>query len=96
MVLKSDQEESTVALKKVVAIVCQAPTVNIESPVRDFQANGNAERAVRTWAAQVRKIQHHLEIRMQYKVPIHFPSHDMASVLGGRGDMSISSSGQWA
>ena len=48
VVLKSDQEESIIALKKAVAIIRQAPTVNIESPVRDSQANGNAERAVRT------------------------------------------------
>ena len=73
VVLKSDQEESIMALKRAVAIVRQAPTVNIESPVRDSQANGNAERAVRTWAAQVRTIRHHLEFRMQCKVPIHSP-----------------------
>ena len=34
VVLKSDQEESIVALKKAVAIMRQAPTVSIESPVR--------------------------------------------------------------
>ena len=54
VVLKSDQEESILALKKAVAIERQAPTVNIESPVRDSQANVKAERAVRTWAAQLR------------------------------------------
>ena len=42
VVLKSDQEESIIALKKAVAIMRQAPTVNIVSPVRDSQANGNA------------------------------------------------------
>ena len=47
VVLKSDQEESIIALKKAVAILRQAPTVNIESPVRDSQAKGNAERVVR-------------------------------------------------
>ena len=48
VMLKSDQEESIIALKKAVAIKRQAPTVNIESPVRESQANGNAERAIRT------------------------------------------------
>ena len=33
-----------IALKKAFAIKRQAPTGNIESPVRDSQANGNAER----------------------------------------------------
>ena len=73
VVLKSDQEESIIALKKAVAIMRQAPTVNIESPVRDSQANGNAERAVRTWAAQLRTMRHHMEFRMQSKIPIHCP-----------------------
>ena len=62
-----------IALKKAVAIKRQAPTVNIESPVRDSQANGNAERSVRTWAAQLRTMRHHMEFRMQHKIPIHVP-----------------------
>ena len=73
VVLKSDQEESIIALKKAVAIKRQAPTVNIESPVRDSQANGSAERAVRTWTARLRTMRHHLELRMQHKIPIHAP-----------------------
>ena len=47
--LKSNQEESIIAVKKAVAIKRQAPTVNIASLVRDPQTNGNAERAFRTW-----------------------------------------------
>ena len=58
------------ALKKAVAVMRQAPTVNIESPVRDSQANGSAERTVRTWAAQVRTMRHHLEHRLQHKIPV--------------------------
>ena len=73
MVLKSDQEESIIALKMAVAIKRQAPTVNIESPVRDSHANGSAEGSVRTWAAQLRTMRHHLEFRMQHKIPIHAP-----------------------
>ena len=70
VVLKSDQEESIMALKKAVAVMRQAPTVNIESPVRDSQAKGSAERAVRTWAAQARTMKHHLEHRLQHKIPV--------------------------
>ena len=45
--------------------------MSIESPLRNSQANGNAERAVRTWAAQLRKMRHHMEFRTQHKIPIH-------------------------
>ena len=48
VVIRSDQEESIMALKRAVAIKRQAETVLIESSVRDSQANGSAERAVRT------------------------------------------------
>ena len=41
----------------------------IESPVRDSKSNGSVERAVRTWAAQVRTLRHHLESRLRMKVP---------------------------
>ena len=68
IVLKSDQEESIIALKKAVAIKRRSETVMIESPVRDSRANGSAERAVRTWAAQVRTLRHHLESRIKMKV----------------------------
>ena len=70
IVLKSDQEESMVALKKTAAVMRQAPTVNTESSVRDSQANGNAERAVRMWAARVMTMRHHLEHRRQHKIPV--------------------------
>ena len=70
IVLQSDQEEPIVALKKAVAVLRQAPAVNKESAVRESQAGGNAERAVRTWAAQARTIRHHLEHRLQHKIPV--------------------------
>ena len=54
------------ALKKDVAIYRQAETVMLESPVRDSKANGAAERAVRSWAAQLRTIRHHVERRMKH------------------------------
>ena len=62
VVLKSDQEEPIIALKKAVAIKRQAETVPIESPVRDSIANGAIERTTQTWAAQVRALRHHMEI----------------------------------
>ena len=46
IVLKSDQEEYIIALKKAVVVMRQAPTVNIESPVRGSHANWSAERVV--------------------------------------------------
>ena len=64
VVLKSDQEESIIALKKAVAIKRQAERVSIESPVRDSRANGAIGRTLRTWAAQVRALRHHLEYRL--------------------------------
>ena len=69
IVFKSDQEESIKALKRAVAIKRQADTTMIESPVRDSKSNGSGERAVRTWAAQVRTLRHHLESRIKVKVP---------------------------
>ena len=69
VVLKSDQEESIKALKRAIAVKRQTETVMIESPVRDSKSNGSVERAVRTWAAQVRTLRHHLESRIKVKVP---------------------------
>ena len=73
VVLKSNQEESIIVPKKAAAVKRQAPTVNIESPVRDSHANGNPERAVRTWAAQLRTMRHRMGFRMQCNIPIHAP-----------------------
>ena len=94
VVLKSDQEESIIALKKAFAIKRQAPTVNIKSPVRDSQANGSAERAVCTWAAQLRTMRNHLEFRIQHKIPIHAPLMIWLVSWAADGDMSISHSSQ--
>ena len=68
VILKSDQEESIVALKKAVAVRRRAETIPIESPVRDSRANGAIERTIRTWAAQVRTLRHHLEYRLNKKM----------------------------
>ena len=56
--MRSDQEDSILALKRAVAIDRQAETVMLESPVRDSKANGAAELAVRSWAGQLRTVRH--------------------------------------
>ena len=56
-------------MKKAIAIHRQAETVLLESPVRDSKANGATERAVRTWAGQLRTLRHHLESRLKRSVP---------------------------
>ena len=68
VVIRSDQEEAIVALKKAIAIKRRAETVMIESLVLDSRVHGAAERAVRTWAGQVRTVRHHLEYRLQDKI----------------------------
>jgi hypothetical protein len=65
IVLRSDQEEAIMALKRHVAVYRKAETVMLESPVRDSKANGAAERAVRSWAGQLRTIRQHVERRIK-------------------------------
>ena len=84
VVIQSDQEESIIALKKPVTIRRQAETVLIESPVRDSRANGSAERTVRSWAAQVRTLRHHLESRMKTKVVRNLPLRERESTSSKR------------
>ena len=47
--MTSDQEESIKALKKAASIKRKSATAMIESPVRVSNANGNIERAIRTF-----------------------------------------------
>ena len=67
--LRSDQEESIMALKRAVAIYRQAETVMLESPARSSKANGAAERDVRYWAAHLMTIRHHVKRRMKASIP---------------------------
>ena len=67
--LRSDQDESIMPLKRAVAVYRQVETVMLESPVRDSKANGAAERAVRSWAGQLRTIRHHVERRIKVSIP---------------------------
>ena len=56
--MKSDQEPSVKALKRVVAAARTGETVPIESPVRASQSNGRMEGAKGIWQGQVRTIKH--------------------------------------
>ena len=67
--LRSDQDESIMALKRAVAIYRPAEIIMLESPVRDSKANGAAERAVRSWAGQLRTIRHHVERTLKVSIP---------------------------
>ena len=67
--LRSDHEGSAMALKRAVAIYRQAETVMLESPFLDSKANGAVERAVRSWAGQLRTIRHHVERRLKTSIP---------------------------
>ena len=69
VVLKSDQEASIVALKKAIAATREGETVPIESPVRESKSNGAMERAVRTWAGQLRTLKHCFETRLGKRLP---------------------------
>ena len=57
------------ALERAVAIYRQVETLMLEPPARDSKANGAAERAVRSLAAQLRTIRHHVERRMKVPMP---------------------------
>ena len=67
--MKSDQVADIMQLKKDVSIKRQAETTMIESPVRVSKANGQIERAIRTWQSQFRTLRVQLEDRIGCKVP---------------------------
>ena len=66
--MKSDQEESIKHLKKAVSVKRTSETAMIESPVRVSKANGQIERAIRTWQAQFRTLRLQLEHRIGEKI----------------------------
>ena len=78
LTLKTDQEESIMALKRAVAARREARTSMIESKVRVSASNPRVERAVRKWRGQFRKLKMHLESRIKRKVP---PDHLMVPWL---------------
>ena len=67
--IRFDQKESILALKSAITHYRQAETVMLEFPVRDSKANGAAERAVRSWAGQLRTVRHHVERRLKVSIP---------------------------
>ena len=71
--LKTDQEPAITALKAAVAAKRIGVTTPIESPVRESQANGAAERAVRTWQGQLRTMKNHFEESISHKLAIDHP-----------------------
>ena len=62
--MKTDQEESIMALKRAVAARREAIASLIESKVRVSVLDGRVERAVRKWRGQFRKIKHHVESKI--------------------------------
>ena len=45
----------------------------IDVPARESKANGGMERAVRTWAGQLRTFKSHLEYELKSTLPLHHP-----------------------
>ena len=66
--LKSDQGADIMQLKKAVSIKRESETSMVESPVRVSKANGQVERAIRTWQAQFRTLRVQLEDRLKTKL----------------------------
>ena len=66
--LKSDNEPSILAFKNAVAVRRSGETAMLESPVRESKANGQVERAIRTWRDQYRTLRHYTERRMRSKI----------------------------
>ena len=66
--LKSDQGADIMLLKKAVSVKRQAETTMVESPVRVSKANGQIERAIRTWQSQFRTLRSQFEDRVDTKL----------------------------
>ena len=69
LTMKSDNEDSIVALHKATAAMRYGETVLIKSPVRSSKSNGRMENAVRRWQSQLRTIKHFTESRIKKKIP---------------------------
>ena len=83
LTLKSDQENSIVALKRAVAVRRQVVTALIESPVRESQSNGTIERAIRTWECQFRTLKHQFEGNVNAKMEMTHPLSEWMAVWAG-------------
>ena len=71
--IKSDQEESIVALRRAISVARVGDTVPINSPVRCSKSNGKMERAVRTFQGQLRVLKFHFERRIGKLLPCSHP-----------------------
>ncbi len=67
MILKSDQEPSTMALKRFIKERLKDKVMMEESPVGEHQANGSVENAVRRVQGMCRTAKHTLEARCGMK-----------------------------
>ena len=81
--LRSDQEESIVNLKKLIAVKRAAETPLIESPVRESKSNGSVERAVRTWRSHFLTLKSHFESRVRLKLESHHPLRQWLATWAG-------------
>ena len=66
--VKSDQEESIVALRRAIAVARHGDTIPINSPVRCSKANGKMERAIRTYQGQLRTLKHLFKIGIERQI----------------------------
>ena len=69
--MKHDNAKELLRLRTEVTMRRSAPTVPINSPVKESKCNGAVERAVRTWQGQLRTLKDHLE-------------HELSEELGPR------------
>ena len=68
--VKSDQENSVMAVKRSVAEWRSAPTSMIEAPVRESKCNGKMERAVQNFQGQLRTLKLSLEDSIGAKIDV--------------------------
>ena len=71
--IKCDGARELQELRRAIGNSREAPTVPIDVPARESKANGGMERAVRTWAGQLRTLKSHLEYELKSTSPLHFP-----------------------
>ena len=74
IVMKHDNAKELVRLRREVTARRSAPTVPMDSPVKESKCNGAVERAVRTWQGQFRTLKDHVE-------------HELGEELGPRSSL---------
>ena len=67
--VKSDQEESIVALRRAISAARVGDTVPINSPVWCSKSNGKMERAVRSFQGHLRVLKFHFEKGIKRQMP---------------------------